>query len=242
MKLGVVFLFFVLITGCASIEQHKPQPMALNPVENILKPEFCHMQLSDLFAIEEASAPPLSSERRDLDHVYQRRLSLQKKIGEWFLSDPYLSRECIELSTKIQKIWRDREEKIGAILYQNKDWFVDQKVFMNSQEQLFISAQQDGEPVYSSLSDLQDGDIVFVTESSAHGIFKTTSEVVHKNSRGDIQSPSWLKAAVVRVVAVRPQQTGRRLASERQLEFEEFSPSLQPLFEWKNFKGLEKQQ
>lgn len=168
-------VFFIFLTL-------RPESVGAIELES-LRWQTCHTQLTDL--LEKLRFPESQKEkslnpRGEIERLFTLRMELKHKINGWVQEDPDLSVECVQLAYQIQNHWRRQEELLALKTYQvGKDWPVEQKVFMYSQEQLFSNPLLSKESPITSLTDLKNGDIVWAD---------TNVSVVYKNENGEFYS------------------------------------------------------
>jgi hypothetical protein len=204
-----------------------------------LRLERCHTQLTDLQDLallksfryyqkndDSFEENLLQQQKSAIESVHQIRMTLRSHINQWVLEDPKISLECAQLAFRTQQVWEQLEEEIAYFLYhKNKDWPLDQKVFMNSKEQLLSNPFVSSKQKMTSLSDLQNGDIIVQTQTSSTQEMQTHF-VIYRNEQDAIyslepladghwqmvplyQSNSWLKRKAERLIVLRNQNRSK---------------------------------
>ena len=199
---------FFSVVACSSAPTVAPTVVTVAPYWSLAKldPTFCHMQLTDLQnSVQTEKIEPTDSSNQ----FYSLRMELRQKINGWIQMDPQLSIECQKLAFDVQNEWRKSEEQILA--RDQREAPAEQRVFTNSQRQLTSNPYLLDAQNVTSISELQNGDVILVDDKLS---------VISKNEQGEMHSwfpdtpgrwvrlsmhhsMGWLKQPAKRVVVLR---------------------------------------
>lgn len=209
MRFYFVLALVFFIVGCASapaptVAVSAPSPAPWNlEAASILKPHLCHTQWTDLDeALKNQPLHKSMNTKSELVSVYNFRMSLRHTLSSWTLQDPNLSVDCLLLFAQVQKRLLDIEQTLADGVFKNKKMqFIEQNVFMNSDEQLLSNPFLPDEVPVTSVSDLKSGDLVYATQAIEGKEFSSWS-MIYKSETGSIfslmpvSSTSWLRRSV----------------------------------------------